>query len=141
MNIAASILDGPVPTAALAPTAVMAPQRGAVAGFIGVVRDHARGRGVSRLFYECYRPMAERVLQRLAHETSERFDPDLAIVVLHGTGAMQPGDVSLCIHAASAHRAPACDAVRHLLERIKQDLPIWKQQSFVDGEIEWVHGS
>ena len=135
------IHDGPLPPALCAPTPVMSARRGAVASFIGVVRDHARGRAVRDLYYECYRPMAERVLHGLMAETAARFDPDMALWIAHGTGLMRPGEISVCIHTASAHRAPACDAARHLIERLKQDLPVWKRQTFADGGSEWVQGS
>jgi molybdopterin synthase catalytic subunit len=134
------IVEGPIPVERLAPIGVIAPGRGAVSSFLGVVRDHAKGRGVAGLYYECYRPMAERVLAKLAWETFERFG-EIAAEVAHGTGAMRPGEVSVCIHVASAHRAAACDAARHLIERIKQELPVWKKQTFTDGESEWVAGS
>ena len=141
MAVACRIHDGPLTTEQCSPTSVIGPGRGAVASFLGVVRDHAKGRAVRGLFYECYRPMAERVLERLARETVERFDAALEVYVAHGTGEMAPGQVSVCIHAASAHRGPACDAARHLIERLKQDLPVWKRQTFTDGESEWVQGS
>jgi molybdopterin synthase catalytic subunit len=141
MAIAVAIHDGPLPPELCVPSRVIAPGRGAVSTFLGVVRDHAKGRGVTGLFYECYRPMAERVLTSLAREAAEKFDRELEVFVAHGTGAMAPGEVSVCILAASAHRGPACDAARHLIERIKQDLPVWKKQTFADGEVEWVQGS
>jgi molybdopterin synthase catalytic subunit len=139
--VSVAIHDGPLPAALCAPSRVIAPGRGAVSSFLGVVRDHAKGRAVSGLYYECYRPMAERVLATLGAEAAAKFDPALEVFVAHGTGAMAPGEVSVCILAASAHRGPACDAARHLIERIKQDLPVWKKQTFADGEIEWVQGS
>src|SRR4051812_26839258 len=132
MALTVVIHDGPLPAELCAPTRVIGPGRGAVSSFLGVVRDHAKGRGVSGLFYECYKPMAERVLESLAREAAEKFDPRLEVFVAHGTGEMAPGEVSVCILAASAHRGPACDAARHIIERIKQDLPVWKKQTFSD---------
>jgi molybdopterin synthase catalytic subunit len=141
VGISVAIHDGPLPPELCAQSRVIGPGRGAVSSFLGVVRDHAKGRGVTGLFYECYRPMAERVLTSLAREAADKFDPQLEVFVAHGTGAMAPGEVSVCILAASAHRGPACDAARHLIERIKQDLPVWKRQTFSDGDVEWVQGS
>ncbi len=136
--IVTGLVDGPL--AATRWTPALTPGRGAVASFLGVVRDHAKGRGVTRLHYECYRPMAEKVLHRIADE-ARRFDPALAVTAWHGLGTMVPGEVSLVLHAASAHRGPAFDAVRWLLEEIKRELPVWKRQTFDDGSDEWVHGS
>jgi molybdopterin synthase catalytic subunit len=117
------------------------PDHGAVASFLGVVRNHSRGAGVSALDYECYRPMAERLLQALIQETAERFDRDLTASIAHGIGRMVPGDVSLSIHVGSAHRVAAFDACRHLIERIKQDLPVWKREFYADGSSAWLKGS
>ena len=136
-----AILDGPLPLERCSPAPVIAPGRGAVASFLGVVRDHHRGRGVALLDYACYRSMAEKVLARLAAETAKRFGDDLAVMALHGVGVIRPGEVALCLHAASAHRVAACDGVRWLLEAIKRELPVWKHQRFTDGTTEWVHGS
>ena len=137
----AVIVDGALGEAWCAPTALRAPGDGAIASFLGVVRDHARGRAVIGLHYDCYRPMAERVLGELIAEASARFDPALSAIVAHGTGAMAPGAVSVAIHVASAHRAPAFDACRHLIERLKQDLPVWKRERYGDGTEAWLKGS
>ncbi len=136
-----ALVDGPLCEASCSFQGLLAPGRGAIASFLGVVRDHAHGRGVSELLYEAYRPMAERQLRSLAHEAQQRFDPELGVVLVHGLGLMKPGSISVCIHAASAHRAPALGAVAHLIERLKQDLPVWKRQTYADGEVAWLPGS
>jgi len=135
------IHDGPLPTAVLSPGPLCREDHGAIASFCGVVRDHHDGRGVQQLHYECYRPMAERVLGELIAEACERFDPALQAIVLHGIGDMRPGEVSLVIHVSSAHRPAAFDACRHLLERIKADLPVWKRERYEDGNERWLKGS
>jgi molybdopterin synthase catalytic subunit len=135
------IVDGPLTGDLLHPAALAHPASGAIASFLGTVRDHHHGRGVTRLHYECYRPMAEKVLAALVAEAAERCDPGLAASVHHGTGGMTPGQVSVVIHVASAHRVAAFDACRHLIERIKQDLPVWKRESYADGSDAWLKGS
>ncbi len=135
------IVDGPLPAALLSPAPLCREDHGAIASFCGVVRDHHDGRAVQQLHYDCYRPMAERVLAELVDETRERCDPALQAMVLHGIGDMRPGEVSLVIHVSSAHRAAAFDACRHLLERIKADLPVWKCERYEDGSQRWLNGS
>ena len=137
----ALIVDGPLPAAWCAPTLLARPDDGAIASFIGVVRNHARGQAVLGLHYECYRPMAERVLRELIAEAATRFDPQLSAIIVHGIGAIAPGEASVAIHIASAHRAPAFDACRHLIERLKQDLPVWKRERYADGSEAWLKGS
>jgi molybdopterin synthase catalytic subunit len=85
--------------------------------------------------------MAERVMGELIDECARRFDPNLHAFVAHGTGTMLPGQISLIIQISSAHRAAAFDACRHMLERIKQDLPVWKQEVYDDGSSVWLKGS
>lgn len=135
------IIDGPLPAALLTPAALTAPEHGAIASFIGVVRNHHNGRGVTHLIYDCYRPMAERMLADLIADTAARFDADLRAQVHHGIGRMAPGEASVAIHVATAHRVAAFDACRHLIERIKQDLPVWKQEFYDDGTSLWLKGS
>lgn len=135
------IIDGPLPAALLTPAALTAPAHGAIASFIGVVRNHHHGRGVTHLIYDCYRPMAERMLADLIAEAASRFDSDLVAHVHHGVGRMLPGEPSVAIHVATAHRVAAFDTCRHLIERIKQDLPVWKQEFYDDGTAQWLKGS
>ena len=135
------IIDGPLPTALLTPAALCAPEHGAIASFIGVVRNHHHGRGVTHLVYDCYRPMAEKLLADLVLEAAAKFDPELRATIHHGIGRMDPGQPSVAIHVASAHRVAAFDACRHLIERIKEDLPVWKQEFYDDGTSLWLKGS
>jgi molybdopterin synthase catalytic subunit len=134
---ASAIHDGPLPRSLCHAATLCGPARGAVATFLGVVRNRQGERGVTRLVYQCYRPMAERLLARLIDEAAERFDSALSALVVHGTGVMRPGDVALCIHVSCTRRASACDACRHLLERITQDLPMWTREFYDDGTSSW----
>lgn len=135
------IIDGPLPAALLTSAGLSAPEHGAIASFIGVVRNHHNGRGVTHLIYDCYRPMAEKLLADLIAEAVTGIDADLVAHVHHGIGHMTPGQPSVAIHVATAHRVAAFDACRHLIERIKQDLPVWKQEFYDDGTSLWLKGS
>lgn len=141
MTTLAAIHDGPLPPVLLAPTAVIAPGHGACASFLGVVRDEHRGRAVTGIDYRCYRAMAEALLPRLADEARAATGTALRVHLVHGVGWMVPGQVSLAIHVSSPHRAAAFDACRLLLERIKQDLPVWKHERYADGTSAWIEGS
>jgi molybdopterin synthase catalytic subunit len=143
-----AIHDGPLPVHLHAPTALLAVDHGACASFLGVVRNRSRGgvvdgpyRAVTALHYQCYRPMAERMLTELLAEAAARFDPELRGQIVHGIGDHLPGDVSLAIHIATAHRDAAFAACRHLIERLKQDLPVWKRERYADGSEQWLKGS
>ncbi len=137
----AAIHLGPLPAHELAPGGLAAVSHGAVCSFIGVVRDHAHGRQVVALDYECYAAMAESVLLALIEEAAMTHDRDLAARVVHGYGPMQPGDASVAIHVASAHRDAAFAACRQLIERLKEDSPVWKHETYTDGTSAWLPGS
>ncbi len=136
--VVTAICDGALGEEWLGSARVRSPGHGAIASFVGIVRDRARGRGVLWLDYECHRAMAEAQLRRLAAGAAERFDPGMAIVIAHGSGRILPGQASLAIHAASAHRAAANDATRWLIETLKHDLAVWKRETYADGCSDWI---
>ncbi|MDQ2732624.1 MAG: molybdenum cofactor biosynthesis protein MoaE [Armatimonadota bacterium] len=104
---------------------------GAVVSFLGVVRNNARGRSVSRLEYGGYEPMALRLLRTIAEEVEGRWQARAAIV--HRLGTLEIGEVSVAIAVASPHRAAAFEACRYAIERIKAEVPIWKKEFYSDG--------
>ncbi|PPF28298.1 molybdenum cofactor biosynthesis protein MoaE [Rathayibacter tritici] len=116
--------------------AVESPTHGAVVTFAGVVRDHDEGRGVVRLSYEAH-PDAPAALHASARRIAERW-PDVRIAAVHRVGELVVGDLALACAVASAHRAAAFAACAALVDDIKASVPIWKEQSFVDGSSEWV---
>jgi molybdopterin synthase catalytic subunit len=109
---------------------------GAVVSFLGVVRDHARGKRVRFLDYEAYPPMAEVQMRLLFEEARERFGLERALVV-HRTGRLMIGEASVAIVVATPHRAAAFDACRHLIDRLKETVPIWKKETYEDGS-DWI---
>jgi len=113
---------------------------GACLLFLGVVRDHNQGRAVSGLDYEVYRGMAEKTLAGIAAEASHRFGTD-RITVLHRVGELRVGDVSTAIAVATPHRGEAYEASRYIIEELKQRLPVWKREHYLEGDSHWVGGS
>jgi molybdopterin synthase catalytic subunit len=110
---------------------------GATALFAGTVRDSNDGRAVAGIEYAAYTAMAQRELLRIAQEAAQRYDP-LRVVVEHRIGALALGDVSVGIVTAHAHRGPAIDGMRFVIEEIKRRVPIWKRELYADGTREWV---
>ncbi|NRA37325.1 MAG: molybdenum cofactor biosynthesis protein MoaE [Planctomycetes bacterium] len=136
-----AIVDEPLDSSLLSSQELCVDDHGAIASFIGIVRNNHFNKGVSHLFYDCYQEMAQKVLDEIINEAVEKFDQDLQAIVVHGTGTMYPGDASVCIHVSSGHRVAAFDACRHIIERIKEDLPIWKQEFYSDNTNVWLKGS
>ncbi len=109
---------------------------GAVVAFSGVVRDHDGGRGVTALSYSSH-PRAAAVIGELAGRIGAQF-PGVRIAVAHRIGDLQVGDTALACAVAAAHRREAFSACQELVELVKSELPIWKEQAFTDGGSEWV---
>ena len=118
---------------------VAAADRGAVATFVGLVRDHNAGRRVLYLEYECYGPLAVKAFRRIADEAREHW-PAAHLAIEHRIGTLRIGEASVVIAVASAHRADAFAACRYAIERIKQIAPIWKREHFDGGDV-WIEGA
>ena len=115
------------------------PGDGAIASFVGLVRDHNQGRRVSFLDYEAYEPLAVRTLGRIVDEARQAW-PDTRVGLHHRTGRIEIGEASVIIVAASPHRANAFAACRYAIERVKQIVPIWKHEHFEGGDV-WLEGA
>jgi molybdopterin synthase catalytic subunit len=116
--------------------AVQHREAGGIALFVGTVRDHDGGKGVSSLDYSGH-PTAEALLREVATETAEQYDAK-AVAAVHRVGDLAIGDVAVIVAVASAHRGDAFEAARYLIDELKRRLPIWKHQTFADGTEEWV---
>lgn len=117
-------------------SAVMLPEVGGIALFVGVVRDNDHGRPVTDLAYEAH-PRAEVELARVAADVAARAGAH-AVAVTHRTGHLHVGDVAVVVAVGAAHRGEAFAACRRLIDDIKSQVPIWKHQIFADGAVEWV---
>lgn len=125
---------------ALDPRAVEAlvagPDAGAICTFTGTVRDNARDKDVTALDYEAYVPAAEKMLSHIGREVIDRW-PGVRIAIAHRTGLLQPGEASVVIACASAHRAEAFATAAYAIDRIKEIVPIWKKEVYDDGS-SWI---
>ncbi len=113
------------------------PRDGAAVLFLGVVRNHHQGRAVQRIDYEAYEPMALKELQKITEDVARAHELQRVLVV-HRLGRHEIGDASIAVVIGSPHRAPAFEAARQIMDRVKVDVPIWKKEFFEDGTIEWV---
>jgi molybdopterin synthase catalytic subunit len=120
------LTDEPIDSAALV-REVMRASDGASVLFEGVVRNHHEGHAVESIFYDAYRPMAEREIARIVSDVASHT-ADVAIALRHRLGLLHVGDASIAIACASPHRAEAFAACRELIDRIKQTVPIWKKE-------------
>ncbi|GGA71626.1 molybdopterin-converting factor chain 2 [Arenimonas soli] len=117
---------------------LQSPQAGAFASFEGWVRDHHAGRAVLGLRYEAYAALAEAEGLRIIAEATRRFDiADAACV--HRVGGLAPGEMAVWVGVSAAHRGPAFDACRWILDEVKSRVPIWKHERYADGSSDWLH--
>lgn len=137
------MMEGAVTTSPLDPAAIAAAVSrsgdGAVATFVGLVRDHNAGRRVLWLDYEAYIPLALKIFEQIAAEAAQRW-PDARVAIQHRIGRVAIGEASVAIAAASPHRAEAFAACRYAIERVKQIAPVWKHEHFEGGEV-WIEGA
>ena len=111
---------------------------GAVVLFLGTTREFTKGRQTASLDYECYPEMAERKLAELEKQAREKW-PLVQVSIVHRLGHLELGEASIAIAVSSPHRQAAFEAGKWLIDTIKEDVPIWKQENWADGTSEWVH--
>ncbi len=114
--------------------AVSDPQAGGIAIFLGVVRDRNIDREVRFLEYEAYPEMARKKLAEIGESAKKRW-PIRRVALIHRTGRLAIGEVSVAVAVSTPHRAEAFEACRHLIDEIKAVVPVWKKEFFVGGEV------
>jgi len=118
--------------------AVRRPDCGAVALFVGTVRNHHDGKPVTKISYTAFKEMAEKEFAAIASECAARWKTG-AVHIAHRTGPLAIGDASVVIAVSAAHRAEAFEACRHAIEALKKMAPIWKEEFYDSGKA-WISG-
>lgn len=113
---------------------------GAVATFLGVVRNHHQGKSVQGISYDVHDSLAREVLESICGE-GVGFWLGTKYYAAHYKGELGIGGVSVLIAVSSAHRADSFDALRYVIEEIKLRLPVWKQEHYSDGKSAWLPGN
>jgi molybdopterin synthase catalytic subunit len=117
--------------------AIADPAAGGEVLFVGTVRDHDAGHGVTGLSYSAH-PSAETELRRVAGEIAVKYPEVIGLAAVHRTGDLAVGDLAVVVGVSCAHRAEAFHACHALIDELKATVPIWKHQRFTDGSDEWV---
>ncbi|PWH18224.1 MAG: hypothetical protein DDG58_06670 [Ardenticatenia bacterium] len=116
------------------------PDTGAVATFVGSVRNVSHGKEVLYLEYEAYEPMALAMLRQIVAEIQTRWPRVAEVAIVQRIGRLEVGEVAVVIAVSSGHRDDGCfEACRYAIERLKQIVPIWKKEVGPDGAV-WVEG-
>lgn len=112
------------------------PAMGAVVTFEGIVRDHDQGQRVASLKYSAH-PSAQAVLEKIANQLIKDF-PNIRLWSAHRVGVLEVGELAFSVIVASAHRQAAFHAMTNFVDRVKAEVPIWKEQELVTGHMTWV---
>jgi len=134
-----AIVEGPIDIARMVER-VSKSANGATVLFLGTVREVNDGRGVTGIEYTAYRSMAERELAAIVEEAAVRADTN-DVAVEHRLGELAVGDCSVAVAVAHPHRARAFEGARYVIEELKERVPIWKREQYVDGTREWVRAT
>jgi molybdopterin synthase catalytic subunit len=129
------LTDSPITLDALVGE-VRTDDRGGIAAFLGVVRNHHGGRAVVEIEYQAYGEMAELECARILAEAHQRWPCRVAL--RHRTGRLRVGETAVAVVAASVHRDEAFAACRYVIEEVKRRVPIWKRERYADGTEAWV---
>ena len=119
---------------------VRSPRCGAVALFLGTVRDLTGDRVTTHLDYQAYPPMAEKKLAEIEAEVRRRW-PVGEVALVHRVGSLGVGEVSVAVAVSSPHRKDAFEACRFAIDTLKETVPIWKRDNAPDGASQWVEGA
>jgi molybdopterin synthase catalytic subunit len=111
---------------------------GAVVTFEGTVRNNTKGRPTQFLDYDCYEPMALKMMGQIGREIAASYAVG-RVAMVHRLGRMLVGETSVAVIVTAPHRGPAFAAALEGINRLKKLVPIWKKEHFVDGEV-WVEG-
>ena len=119
---------------------VRSPRCGAVALFLGTVRDLTGDRVTTHLDYHAYPPMAEKKLAEVEAEVRRRW-PVGDVALVHRVGTLGVGEVSVAVAVSAPHRGDAFEACRFAIDTLKETVPIWKRENAPDGASQWVEGA
>jgi molybdopterin synthase catalytic subunit len=111
---------------------------GAVVTFDGIVRNNFDGRAVRYLEYEAYAEMAERKMAEIGEEVRRKFLIG-EVAIAHRLGRLEIGESSIVVAVAAPHRHAAFEACAYAMDRVKEQVPVWKKEFFADGEDHWVN--
>lgn len=112
------------------------PQAGAVVLFSGDVRDNNLSKNVSYLEYEAQETIASKLISEILEEAKQKWKLNIAIAQ-HRIGKVEVSEAAVVVITATPHRREAYEANRHIIDRIKHEVPIWKCEYFTDGTKLW----
>ena len=114
------------------------PDAGAIGWFHGVTRRTTGEQVTETLHYEAHTTMARTQLDQLARNAAERFGLR-GVVIVHRLGEVPIGQASVLVGCLGGHRKEVFEALPWIMDELKQDVPIWKRETLIDGKQLWIH--
>ncbi len=115
------------------------PECGGIGFFIGTVRNHHEGKAVKSLKYTSYAPVSEKMIRQIEQEIQQQFAVPY-VRVIHRIGTLAIGEKAIIAVAYAAHRREAFAACEEAVERVKHEVPVWKEEFYQDGSSQYVAG-
>ncbi|MFH7766400.1 molybdenum cofactor biosynthesis protein MoaE [Acinetobacter sp. BSP-28] len=115
------------------------PECGGIGVFIGTVRNHHEGKAVKALKYTSYAPVAEKMIRQIEQDIQQKYGVSY-VRVIHRIGALDIGEKAIIAIAYAAHRREAFAACEEAVERVKHEVPVWKEEFYMDGSSQYVEG-
>ena len=112
---------------------------GGIGVFIGAVRNHHEGKAVQALKYTAYAPVAEKMIRQIEQDIQQKYGVSY-VRVIHRVGALDIGETAIIAIAYAAHRREAFQACEEAVERVKHEVPVWKEEFYTDGSSQYVEG-
>lgn len=113
---------------------------GAVVSFVGKVREFNLGKKVTKIAYQVAQPLAINLFAQFAQQAREKWDKHADILIIHRSGELLVGEISIVILVSTEHRKESFLINQYLIEIIKAKAPIWKKEYYISGESGWVKG-
>jgi len=133
------ITSDPIDTAAVL-ASVQSNNAGASVLFVGTTREMTEGKRTLKLDYQCYQAMAIKKMADILEEAQTRWNL-IACSIVHRIGTVELGEASIAVAVSSPHRVDSFESAQWMVDTLKRDVPIWKQEHWADGSTEWVHPS
>lgn len=115
------------------------PECGGIGVFVGTVRNHHEGKAVKALKYTSYAPVAEKMIRQIEQDIQHKYGVSYVRVV-HRIGALDIGDTAIIAMAYAPHRREAFAACEEAVERVKHEVPVWKEEFYLDGTSQYIEG-
>jgi molybdopterin synthase catalytic subunit len=119
---------------------VTAPEFGAITSFVGIVRNNNEGRKAEAVTYDVHESLAIKSLDGLCAEGIVMAKGEARVYIAHAKGRLNVGEASVIIAVATPHRKLAFDVCEFMIDRMKESVPIWKNEHYIEGDAAWLDG-